>query len=231
MEIPFQASSDYPSAAAFDSNKPDKPDSVLRVQCLIVDQVADENGMGINPRSKDRKLNWPIMKDWARVAGVNLHDYARAAGLSLSDNSDEEDEESDREFVNQKPERMYFNGDSLHHAFFSSMRRGLYGTNPSHNTTSETELDRKKVLEVEISMEGDWVFFRSPRGYMGLADSRALPTDCVCVLLGASVPFVLRRQENHYLLIGEAYVHGLMYGEAIEMMRSGSLEVKTIDIY
>jgi hypothetical protein len=58
-----------------------------------------------------------------------------------------------------------------------------------------------------------------------------MPTDCICVLLGATVPLILRHQENHYVLIGEAYVHGFMYGEAIEMMRSGSLEVKTIDIF
>jgi hypothetical protein len=80
-------------------------------------------------------------------------------------------------------------------------------------------------------MDGDWIFFRSPRGYIGLADSRALPTDCICILLGAPMLFILRRQENHFLLIGEAYVHEFMYGEAIEMMRSGSFEVKTIDIY
>lgn len=39
-------------------------------------------------------------------------------------------------------------------------------------------------------------------------------TDEVWILKGAKVPFLLRRErENRYRIIGEAYVHGIMYGE------------------
>jgi hypothetical protein len=70
MGLTFRASSDYSSAAAFDSNEPDRPDSILRIQCLIVDQVAGENGMGFNPRLglSETEVPGPIVEDWARVA-------------------------------------------------------------------------------------------------------------------------------------------------------------------
>jgi hypothetical protein len=42
--------------------------------------------------------------------------------------------------------------------------------------------------------------------------------DVVCVLTGCKYPYVLRQVGNkgHYKLIGEYYVPGLMYGEAME---------------
>jgi hypothetical protein len=42
----------------------------------------------------------------------------------------------------------------------------------------------------------------------------------VWILSGARVPFVLRQVdvngESRYELVGEAYVHGMMYGEAVK---------------
>jgi hypothetical protein len=32
----------------------------------------------------------------------------------------------------------------------------------------------------------------------------------ICVLLDCSVPMILRRVEDHYILIGNAYVEGIM---------------------
>jgi hypothetical protein len=34
--------------------------------------------------------------------------------------------------------------------------------------------------------------------------------DLICVLLGCSVPMILRRVEDHYILIGDGYVEGIM---------------------
>jgi hypothetical protein len=44
----------------------------------------------------------------------------------------------------------------------------------------------------------------------------------MAVLLGGSVPFVLRRVKTHFTLVGECYVHGVMKGEAIQ---EGNLEM------
>jgi len=60
--------------------------------------------------------------------------------------------------------------------------------------------------------------FMSEKGYVGLAPKHALPGDKICVILGAIVPYVLRRVvEEGFELVGEAYVHGIMDGEAMDL--------------
>jgi hypothetical protein len=39
--------------------------------------------------------------------------------------------------------------------------------------------------------------------------------DLVAVIRGASVPFVVRPQTGKHLLIGDAYVEGIMHGETV----------------
>jgi hypothetical protein len=52
------------------------------------------------------------------------------------------------------------------------------------------------------------------------------PEDIVVVLRGGLSPFILRKKVDGYQLIGQAYVHGIMYGEAVELDRSrGGSEV------
>ena len=56
-------------------------------------------------------------------------------------------------------------------------------------------------------------------GYMGVVPKRAAKGDGICVFLGGSVPFVIRRTASrHYSLVGECYVHGLMDGKALDMV-------------
>jgi hypothetical protein len=61
-------------------------------------------------------------------------------------------------------------------------------------------------------------FFESTAGLLGVAPSSTQPGDEIAIPLGSRVPFVLRRSQehNHFLLIGECFVVGLMVGEAME---------------
>ncbi|MCJ1477606.1 hypothetical protein MMC13_006279 [Lambiella insularis] len=58
-------------------------------------------------------------------------------------------------------------------------------------------------------------------GYVGLVPSSTQSEDLVCVSEDGHVPFILRPEKDHYRWIGEAYVHGAMYGEAV---RAGKVE-------
>jgi hypothetical protein len=61
--------------------------------------------------------------------------------------------------------------------------------------------------------------FMSRLGYIGLGPAHLSPGDQICILCGAIVPFLLRPRrdsKSKYLVIGEAYVHGIMDGEYIE---------------
>jgi hypothetical protein len=58
--------------------------------------------------------------------------------------------------------------------------------------------------------------FRTEGNLLGMGSRSVEVGDEVWVLKGGNVPFVLRRvKEGVYRLVGDAYVHGIMHGEAI----------------
>ncbi|KAL5325717.1 hypothetical protein ACEPPN_006847 [Leptodophora sp. 'Broadleaf-Isolate-01'] len=66
----------------------------------------------------------------------------------------------------------------------------------------------------------------SRKGYIGLGPVPAKKGDMICVLYGCSVPVILRKVEKHYILVGECYVHGLMDGEALDLLAIGKVTEK-----
>jgi hypothetical protein len=55
-------------------------------------------------------------------------------------------------------------------------------------------------------------------GRVGLVSQSCQPGDCLCIFLGANMPFALRKVEGQesFILVGDAYVDGVMYGEALQ---------------
>lgn len=74
------------------------------------------------------------------------------------------------------------------------------------------------------------IFAKTNKGYYVLGPKVTQPGDIVCVLFGGKLPFCLRPLGDRYLLVGECYVHGLMNGEAMEMMSRHELVEETFDI-
>jgi hypothetical protein len=73
--------------------------------------------------------------------------------------------------------------------------------------------------------------FRTKRGYLGLGSGTSRPGDSLCIIQGARVPYIFRPchgEEGNYMeLEGEAYVHGIMHGEAF---KTGSIEFQVTSI-
>jgi hypothetical protein len=67
--------------------------------------------------------------------------------------------------------------------------------------------------------------FVTKNGYLGLGPRVVQPSDIVCVFFGGPMPFVLHpgSSDGEYRFSGEAYVNGLMKGEAIDMWKAGRL--------
>lgn len=62
--------------------------------------------------------------------------------------------------------------------------------------------------------------FISEKGYLGTAPWTAVEGDAIMLVAGGNVPYVFRRsdmREPAWQLIGEAYCHGFMFGEGMEM--------------
>lgn len=56
-------------------------------------------------------------------------------------------------------------------------------------------------------------------GLCGMVPERAEPGDAICVILGCAVPLVLKRRgHGRFELVGECYIHGLMDGEALDLV-------------
>jgi hypothetical protein len=64
-------------------------------------------------------------------------------------------------------------------------------------------------------------------GPCGLVPDHAEPGDLLCVLFGCDVAVALQKVGNHYIFIGESYVHGILQGEAIEALERGAVHCNT----
>ncbi|KAI0850028.1 HET-domain-containing protein [Daldinia vernicosa] len=86
-------------------------------------------------------------------------------------------------------------------------------------------------------------FFLSKRGYMGLAPKNAKSGDMICVLAGGRLPFILRSAErvseqtkiglgteSQYTIVGDAYLHGIMDGEAMKKINEGEQSFQTFQL-
>ena len=71
----------------------------------------------------------------------------------------------------------------------------------------------------------------SKRKYLGLVPELTEPGDKICILGGGSVPFVLRKEQGHWISVGECYIHGIMDGEAVDDFRNSGGEIRNFDLW
>jgi len=57
-------------------------------------------------------------------------------------------------------------------------------------------------------------FFTTSAGYMGSGFHAIQEGDTVALFAGARHPMIIRRVGEYHRLVGPAYIHGIMYGEA-----------------
>ncbi|KAI1370072.1 heterokaryon incompatibility protein-domain-containing protein [Hypoxylon crocopeplum] len=63
-------------------------------------------------------------------------------------------------------------------------------------------------------------------GLVGLAPPNSVPGDRLALLQAGRVPVALRQDVNGYRLIGEAYVHGAMYGEMFDEQKVAKIRIR-----
>lgn len=90
--------------------------------------------------------------------------------------------------------------------------------------------EHAKFVECAACTAGFRTFVTTVGGYYVLAPTPVEKGDVLCVLFGGRTPYILRPKGEHYLFVGECYVHGIMNGEAIGMMERGEKPVTTFRI-
>lgn len=73
-------------------------------------------------------------------------------------------------------------------------------------------------------------FARGQQGYYALCPPGAREGDQLCLLLGGKTLLCLRPDRDSYLFVGECYVHGVMDGEALDMLEKGDMTLTTFMI-
>jgi hypothetical protein len=74
-------------------------------------------------------------------------------------------------------------------------------------------------------------FAYTRRGWVGLVPEGVRIADSIVVLLGGQMLYVLRSSaagEGRFRLVGEAYSHGMMDGEAMKKVDSGEYTIGKI---
>jgi hypothetical protein len=109
--------------------------------------------------------------------------------------------------------------------------RDLYYLNDWDHDSNESipNLDDIRMFFSHVRTQG-WGcfrFFRTKKGYIGRADLQPQVGDLLCVLNGGNIPFLLRldSERGGHQLLGEAYVHGIMDGEAMDMRDTSAQDI------
>jgi len=90
--------------------------------------------------------------------------------------------------------------------------------NPDEALNQEQkELCRKVWIDTEVCRGRQLALL--DKYCVGLGPVQARKGDSICILHGSRIPWVLRArppEANTYEVIGQCFVHGLMYGEAVD---------------
>jgi len=154
--------------------------------------------------------------------------------------------------VNDTEKPSIYEGNEREHAFSLSLCAGLSTYNRAEDDIKQHRRDFAAYWRLVFptfhadSNNGDaeryWVdmklqidgrsFLWTEKGYMGVGPCITQPGDLLCILFGAKVPFVLRQVDDpgRFKLVGEAYCHGIMQGEAMDMLRKGAFTEETFKI-
>jgi len=90
---------------------------------------------------------------------------------------------------------------------------------------------QKYMIDAVQACQGRRVF-ATAAGYFGLGPAAITGENIFCcIFFGATVPFIVQKHADVYRLVGEAYVQGVMDGEAIEMWQRGELEEVDIQLF
>jgi hypothetical protein len=67
---------------------------------------------------------------------------------------------------------------------------------------------------------------------MGFAPRTAEESDTICILPGCSTPLIIRPEGegNRFKVIGECYIQGIMEGEIMEWLKTGKVQLETINL-
>jgi len=112
----------------------------------------------------------------------------------------------------------------------SAVRRGYAADWPTEMVHGLKDLEEEHTVSQSIDSAINGRRIARLGSALALVPETVKRGDEVFVLFGGQVLYVLRPVSSHYEFIGECYVHGLMDGDALQRLKSGSARIQTIRI-
>ncbi|KAL8697281.1 MAG: hypothetical protein Q9201_007200 [Fulgogasparrea decipioides] len=96
--------------------------------------------------------------------------------------------------------------------------------------SSQMSIDARAFASEFVRVTRNRCFFSTVDGRIGLGPADAQPGDNVYIICFCPTPYILRHLESTCVLIGDAYVHDFMYGQALDMIDAGTLNTTRVTI-
>ncbi|KAI1311478.1 heterokaryon incompatibility protein-domain-containing protein [Xylaria venustula] len=174
----------------------------IRPMLAPSEQVASFNACATLPSSPPRVENNTLFAQGVRISRVQRASWRSNGGLDTDNNS---------------KSRILDAWDIF-----------LAASHAYQNTKEKPKIPRAESgdgyrfeLAFRSACEGRKLFLTED-GYFGLGPEIIKQGDLVCVLSGLVMPIILRPMDRGYRVIGEAYIHGIMFGEAFTIPSSTS---------
>lgn len=247
-EPPFKASGDTTATVAFLA-----AGDVLKVTGTVIDTVKDVSRRFLKKSSPSDPvpplrafLSW--WKVFVQSRSDSLPDqavFARAISCGNWDFDDEDGYATKLDAMFALSEELLSEEDT--HISGPPSRVSTYpitrSTTMSESVTSllDEEIDEDDVysgekeqvatiLSASVTMNKRRLII-SETGLVGLGLWNAEVGDLICVLLGCNFPVLLRKSGVHYVLVGEAYIDGIMNGEALQGLQDGRYGLESFEIH
>ncbi|RDW63465.1 hypothetical protein BP6252_11010 [Coleophoma cylindrospora] len=103
----------------------------------------------------------------------------------------------------------------------------LFGTEIEKHSEVSSCLERCKdgyLVEEQASLRKR-AFFETPAGHFGLGPPEVKDGDIICKIYGCWWPFLLRKVDSHYVLVGACWVLGYMGDQGLDESQSEMIEI------
>lgn len=77
---------------------------------------------------------------------------------------------------------------------------------------------------------GTGIIFRTACGYFGFGSWETDVGDLACVLKGYRSIALLRKEGDHFLYVVEGKVHGMVHGEAAELVKNEKSPIREFEL-
>jgi hypothetical protein len=202
----------------------------MTVRGVLVDHIERMSLTHLNPRRLETRYGNAVLDEMQELAGLEpalgikriddeLHARMQKFWLTICGGLAEVPSQAsfgihNAEYAIPTYRRLHSINDFTHYQEWEHWFRASFGERLRLRSSSKSKFEAITTRIATVS----WgrMFMRTQNGRIGFVPRDSQEGDVIAVLSGCRVPMVLRPRDGYYIVVGDAYVHGIMDGEAIE---------------